>query len=268
MPALNRREKADREVIGLIPAGGLAKRIAPLPCSKELYPIGFRTVDQKGSVRPKVASHYLLEKMRRAGITKAYIVLRNGKWDIPAYLGDGSLLEMKLAYLITKSSLGPPYTLDQAYPFLGSTTVAFGFPDILFRTADAYKILLRRQLATKADVVLGLFPAPEPHKVDMVQADQDGRVRSIAIKPRRTRSPYTWLIAVWSATFSLFMHTHLGSRVEQHEPAPTLSEISLGQVFQAALAANLYFDSVAFGEDTWVDIGTPDDLIKATRRFV
>ncbi|MGH7410208.1 MAG: dTDP-glucose pyrophosphorylase, partial [Candidatus Methylomirabilis sp.] len=65
----------DRDVIGLLPAGGEARRLAPLPCSKELYPLGFRSVDEGRSLRPKVACHYLLEKMRAAGITRAYIVL-------------------------------------------------------------------------------------------------------------------------------------------------------------------------------------------------
>jgi glucose-1-phosphate thymidylyltransferase len=51
------RNRGEREVVGLIPAGGHAKRIAPLPCSKELYPVGFRAVDDGRSLRPKVVCH-------------------------------------------------------------------------------------------------------------------------------------------------------------------------------------------------------------------
>lgn len=64
-------QNKEQEVIGLLPAAGQATRIAPLPGSKELYPIGFRSVEG-GSLRPKVVCHYLLEKMRLAGIRKAY----------------------------------------------------------------------------------------------------------------------------------------------------------------------------------------------------
>lgn len=74
-----------REVLGLIPAGGQATRIAPLPCSKELYPIGFRPVGEDCNLRPKVVCHYLLEKMRLAGVTKAYIVVGEGKWGQLSY---------------------------------------------------------------------------------------------------------------------------------------------------------------------------------------
>ncbi|MGH8730039.1 MAG: hypothetical protein ACREV9_18180, partial [Burkholderiales bacterium] len=56
-------------VIGVIPAAGRALRLQPLPCSKELFPVGME------DGRPKVVCHYLLEKMRAAGIAKACIVI-------------------------------------------------------------------------------------------------------------------------------------------------------------------------------------------------
>jgi glucose-1-phosphate thymidylyltransferase len=269
MAALNRDQELEREVVGLLPAGGQAKRIAPLPCSKELYPIGFRPAADGRGVRPKVASHYLLEKMRLAGITKAYIVLRDGKWDIPGYFGDGSMLNMNLAYLMMGLPLGPAYTLDQAYPFVQNALVAFGFPDIIFQAEDAYKRLLMRQSAAGADVVLGLFPAHEPQELDMVDLDHEGRVRSIVIKPRQSRLQYTWNLAVWTPAFSRFMHEYLTSIQKLSKPkrTPEPSEMSVGHAFQAAIRNDLKFESVAFDDNTWLDIGTPDDLVKAIQNF-
>ncbi len=46
----DRPERKESEVIGLIPAGGQAKRLSPLPCSKELYPIGFERTDAAAQV--------------------------------------------------------------------------------------------------------------------------------------------------------------------------------------------------------------------------
>ena len=196
---INRGEKVHREVIGLVPAGGRATRIEPLPCSKELYPIGFRPVN--GGLRPKVICHYLLEKMRVAGISKVYIVLREGKWDIPAYLGDGSPLDIHIAYLMMGLPFGVPYTLDQAYPFVRDAVVTFGFPDILFQPNDGFVKLLAYQATREADILLGLFPTDEPHKVDMVDLHDHGKVRQIVIKPRQTQLRYTWGIAVWTPAF-------------------------------------------------------------------
>ena len=50
-----------RELVGIIPAAGTAQRISPLPCSKELFPVGFRRLDDSGELRPKSAANYLLE---------------------------------------------------------------------------------------------------------------------------------------------------------------------------------------------------------------
>jgi glucose-1-phosphate thymidylyltransferase len=266
MAARNPRQSIEREVVGLLPAAGQATRIAPLPCSKELYPIGFRCRAGGNNIRPKVAAHYLLEKMSLAGITKVYTVLREGKWDIPSYFGDGSMVDMNLAYLMTASPLGPSYTLDQAYPFVRDVVVAFGFPDIIFEAKDVYKRLLRRRSETKADVVLGLFPAHKPPEVDMVELNPNGRVRSIFIKPRHSSLRFTWISAVWTPAFSHFMHRHL--EFNRPKRTSTQFETSIGQVFQAAIQAGLHFDSVVFDDPTWVDIGTPKDLVKATRRWL
>jgi hypothetical protein len=79
-------ESLQREVVGLIPAAGQASRLSPLPCSKELYPVGFGIENREQRVYPKVVCQYLLEKMRLAGISKAYIIQREGKWeDCSAY---------------------------------------------------------------------------------------------------------------------------------------------------------------------------------------
>lgn len=163
----------EREAIGLLPAGGQATRISPLPGSKELYPIGFR-YQEDGGLRPKVVSHYLLEKMRLAEIRKAYFVMRPGKWDIPTYYGDGSLLDMHLGYLTVHLPFGVPYTLDQAYPFVKDAIVALGFPDILFQPDDTFKRLLARLNTSSADVVINLLPFEHPHKGGMVDFDAEG----------------------------------------------------------------------------------------------
>jgi hypothetical protein len=40
------------------------KRIAPLPCSKEIYPVGFEIDKESKLKKPKSACEYLIEKMK------------------------------------------------------------------------------------------------------------------------------------------------------------------------------------------------------------
>lgn len=262
------------EIVGVLPAGGRGARIEPLPCSKEIFPIGFRKADDTDGVRPKAVSHYLLEKMRMAGIRKAYFILREGKWDIPKYFGDGALVEMNLGYLMMRLPFGAPYTLDQAYHFVRDSIVAFGFPDILFEGDDAFLKLLERQASTKADVVLGLFPVKQPWTMDMVEVGSQGEVHSIVIKPAASDLECGWIIAVWTPVFTLFLHEHLHSLQRQNEGASERSaegrpELSIGHVFQAALRGGLQIQGVQFPRCSYLDIGTPDDLSKAVydRKF-
>jgi glucose-1-phosphate thymidylyltransferase len=260
------------EVIGLLPAGGQATRISPLPCSKELYPIGFRYLDD-GSLRPKVVSHYLLEKMRLAGIRKAYFVLRPNKWDIPAYFGDGTFLNMNLGYLIMGLPFGVPYTLDQAYSFVKDAVVAFGFPDILFQPEDTFKRLIQRLNSSNADVVVVLLPLEHSHKGGMVDLDAEGHVRQIVEKPAQSDSRYSWCTAVWAPAFTEFMHHYLAVITNDdphydsaHNPFQQ-SEIPLGNVIQAAIDKGLRVVAEIFDGDPYLDIGTPEDLGRAVRTF-
>lgn len=250
------------EVIGLVPAAGEASRIAPLPFSKEMYPVGFRHSPSEKDGRPKVVCHYLLEKMRIAGITKAYIVLRQGKWDIPAYLQDGAIAGIHLAYLMRGLPYGVPYTLDQAYPFVQNTIIAFGFPDILFKPNDTFVRLLAKHVGSKAHITLGLFPADSPRSVDMVKLDKTSRVRRIFIKPEHTKLRLTWGVAVWSPVFTTFLHEYLASL---KGPRVGKLELSMGHVIKAAVARDLRVEGISVSEDPYLDIGTPKNLFKAIR---
>jgi glucose-1-phosphate thymidylyltransferase len=240
-------------IVALIPAGGNATRLSPLPLSKELYPIGFHT-DHK----PKVVAHYLLEKMRQSGITQAFFILRPGKWDIPAYFGDGTRLNLHLAYLTVHVPHGVPYTLNQAYPFIQDSLVAIGFPDILFEPADAYTHLITHQSQTQADVVLGLFPTPKYWKAGMVDFDETGRVRQIIEKPRSSNLKYMWAIALWTPRFTQFMHDYLATHVPDRE-------LPIGDVIQASIDSGFHVSAVPFPDGSYLDVGTPADLITAIR---
>ena len=252
------------EVIGLIPAGGVGKRLAPLPCSKEIYPVGFTESDSKRERRPKAVCQYLLEKMRLAGIRKAFVVLRSGKWDIPSYLGDGKMLDMQLAYLMMDLPYGPPYTLNQASPFVKNALVAFGFPDILFYGNDGFEKLLAHQRETSADIVLGLFPADQPAQMDMIDIEENCRVREIVIQPHETHLHYSWDIAVWTSAFMDFLDSFLA---RERDRAAIRSELSVGMVIQAAIREGLRVDGVVVSDEPYLDIGTPEGLARALKRF-
>ena len=254
---------SQRQVVAIIPAAGNATRLSPLPCSKELYPVGFYT-GEDGIQRPKVVSQYLIEKLKHAGIKSVFFSLRKGKADIMDYFGDGSSFGVDIAYLVTSIPYGVPYTIDRAYHFLNNDIVALGFPDILFDPDDAFSNLLARQAERQADVVLGLFPADRPDKCDMVETDKNGIVKQIVIKPKHTSLTETWGIAVWTPSFSRYMHEFLKTHLNS---GATEEELFIGDVIQAATKEGFYVDTVTVSKSPFIDIGTPEDLAKALNRY-
>ena len=254
---------ADRELIAVVPAAGRATRISPLPFSKELYPIALQR--SGAAAHPKVVAHHMFEYLRRAGIRKAYVVLREGKWDIPAYFGSGAeLLDMQLAYLVTRVPYGSPFSVDAAYPFVRDATVALGFADILLWPDDLYARTLARLEQRGADVALALVPCDRPHTSDMVEFADDGRVRRFVIKQREpTGLEYSWAAAVWTPAFTRFLHDYLEECVRSGEAQRR--ELFVGDVMQAAVDRGMHVDAEPFPSGGYLDIGSPEMLERLHR---
>jgi glucose-1-phosphate thymidylyltransferase len=270
MPIDKKKKIAPTNLIGVIPAAGTGSRLGPLPCSKELLPVGFHNNRSGEQAQPKVVCHYLLERMQKANVSQVYIILRKGKWDIPDHFGDGKKLDMHIAYLLMDLPFGVPYTLDQAYPFIKNSTVVFGFPDIIFKPVDAFAQLLKKQVDSDANIVLGLFPTKQTKKADMIEFDRGGCIKRINIKPDSTNLLYAWIIAVWGPDFTEFLHEYILNRKKElnrkqsHNDPMNVKELFMGEVIQAGIRKDLKLDSVIFKDGNYIDIGTTEDLAKVT----
>lgn len=247
------------QVVGVVPMAGRATRLPRLPCSKEIFPLYFTTEPGAAGPQPHAVCEHLLGTMQHAGVSEVYLVLRDGKWDIPAYLEDGSRHGLNLAYLMMGLPWGTPYSIDQAYPFVRERRVAMGFPDMCFNDSQIFRRTLDHHEASGADVVLGVFPTDRPHKVDIVQLGDNHRVEKIFIKPADATLSQTWGIAVWAPAFTEFLHDFLRSHQHDAELAP---ELFVGDVFRAAIEAGLNVQGIQVSTEPYVDIGTAEDLAR------
>jgi glucose-1-phosphate thymidylyltransferase len=236
-----------------------------------LNPVSFTTKKNHDSIlKPKVVCQYLLEKMKCAGVTNVYFILRNGNWDIPSYLTRIRNSHMHIAYVVVDETSGVPYTLDSTYNFVRNSIVVYGFPDIIFSSRNANRKLLLKQVQTGADIVLGLYLVDRPEKWDMVGFDQEARINRILIKPLRSRLKYAWTIAVWTPVFTQFLHEYIenldkNSRVKGNYKSERNTELFIGEVIFEAIKEKLRVDYIIFSNDICLDIGTPSGLVKATK---
>ena len=239
--------------------------MAPLPCSKELLPLGFRATAQ--GPRPRVIASYLLEALREAGAEQVYWLIDRSKTDIVQYFGDGADLGLQLAYAPTRASPSVVHTLDGARGFLQGAHVLFGFPDIVFEPASALRSLRERLLRSGADVVLGAVPAPVEQVGDRVQLDERGRALEVRIKPVGSTWPHIWMLAAWAPSFTGFLQHWLEERTRSSAVlSGTPSELYLGHVMQAAIEAGLSIEVETFQGGSFIDVGTPAGFAQALQR--
>lgn len=251
------------ELVGLVPAAGRALRLGPLPCSKEVLPVGVRDTPRGREVR--VACDSLFESLRVAGAARAFVVLRDEKWDVARHLGPGDAHGLPLAYVCLRESASLPESLDRARPFVLGARVALGFPDVLLGPSDALARVAALQAETGADLALGLFPARRPETTDMVEVDAAGRVVRIEVRPVVTTLRSCWLLAVWGPRFTEHLHEMVAEAVAAAREAAS-AELQIGAVVAGALAAGLDVRAVEIPDGWYRDIGTPEDLAAVLRQ--
>jgi dTDP-glucose pyrophosphorylase len=169
---------------GVIPAAGLGTRIQPLAFSKELLPVGCRTVE--GTERPKAVSEYLVERMLRAGVDKLCFVIAPGKADIVRYYGSG-VGAAQVCYVVQPDAGGLCDAIFRTLPLMREDEpVLVGLPDTIWFPEDGFTHL------SGDDLSFLLFPVSHPEYFDAVVCDDDGRVRSIEVKQAHPSSSWVW----------------------------------------------------------------------------
>jgi glucose-1-phosphate thymidylyltransferase len=245
--------------VALVPAAGVGSRLPERRLSKELLPFG----DAQSAGSPAVS--ILLNSFIAAGIEDLIIVIRLGKQDIQEYLSGSEWENCRFSYNWTPGTSGVPETVALGLQDAGSRNVVFGFPDILFEPRVAFRALIDRLESTDADVVLGLFPTDNPGKMDMVATGEDGRVLGIEIKPEHTTLTLAWILAAWKPSFSHYLSdlVYKGkARLDALAACPGGGH--LGHAFQLAMADGMKIESESFPAGRSLDIGTPEDLARAS----
>jgi len=205
-----------------VPAAGLALRLQPLPCSKEVLP-----------VRGRPVIDYLLERMEAVPCDEIRVVTRSEKRDVAEHArARGARVVEARPESVGESLRAGAAALD------GERVVVFGFPDTLWEPVDGLARLVER-LGEDVDAVLGIFRGAEPARSDVVRLEGD-RVVAIDVKPERPLSELVW----GCAALRVRTLRELGS-----EPGLELDRLArLGRVAGVRL------------EDPFLDIGTPEAL--------
>lgn len=252
-------------LIGILPAAGKGRRLAPYPLPKELFPLGPQMIEVDGQLqqRPKVISQYLIEAMVTAGLERLFIVLGPGKLDMVEYYRNGEAYGVPFAYIFQSHASGMPYALDLVPPWLkGDELVLMGMPDTIVEPRDAFQRLVQAHQSWEADLTLGLFKTDRPQKFGMIGLDAEYNVVEHVDKPRSTQLSWLWGISCWGARFTALLHRMVQTQ-GQAIAERAGREVILGDIFDEALRIGLRVKGLPFENGRYIDIGTYDDLKQA-----
>ncbi len=255
--------KSNNQIVGMIPAAGKGNRLAPFPCPKELFPIGYQDYMVSGNLqkRPKVISQYLIENIIAGGAKRLFLILGEGKYDIMKYYSDGSRFGVDIAYLFQEQLFGMPYAINLAKNWISKDTVIFGMPDTIIEPKNTFKRLLEFHQTNECELTLGLFPTNNPSKFGMVETDGKNNVTYIVDKPKETKLKYMWGCACWSPAFTELINDYIITNPYAGK------EIVLGDIFHYAIKSKMVVKSLKFDDGRYFDIGTSDELDSALRKF-
>ena len=254
-----------KNIIGIIPAAGKGTRLAPFPCAKELFPVGYQNflVNGEYQKRPKVVSQYLIENIVAAGADKMIVIIGEGKSDIMKYYGSGNNFGADFSYLYQSEQKGMPFAINLAENWVQNSTVIFGMPDTIIEPADAFQKLLEDHQKNSADLTLGLFATQTPSKFGMVQLDKENYVVNTIDKPASSDLQYMWGCACWSPVFTKLIADY----IQYDDEKKRTKEMVLGEIFNEAISKKLKVKGYCFEGGQYIDIGTADELDQALKKF-
>ncbi|HZR48572.1 MAG TPA: sugar phosphate nucleotidyltransferase [Streptosporangiaceae bacterium] len=241
----------DKPFIGLLPAAGRARRLAPLRYPKELLPISYEH-DGTGGMRARAVAEYAIEAIRLAEVVRLLLVVAPWKMDIVSYVGDGRQFGVDVGYLYQQDARGLPPALDLASPWCHGSHTVFALPDTIFEPRDALRTLRALYLDERADLALAIFPTPEPHRLGPVVLD-GRRVARVLDKPAVPPAANTWAAGIWNDDFTALLHERATAAEEGREPV-------LGDVFERAIHEGMRVVGLEFRDGSFTDIGTPDGM--------
>lgn len=239
-------------MIGIIPAAGAGQRIQPLGCSKELLPVGSRTVD--GVERPKAVAEYLVERMISAGADQVCMVISAEKTDLIRYFAERTYAA-EIFYVLQHEPQGLCDALFRAEKFAEHhDRVIIGLPDTIWFPENGYRPCLSVLDDTRSDVSLLLFPVTNPSAFDAVVSDEFGYVKEVQVKRIDTHSQWIWgaLTTTGLAFHSLKLLWESRHRQDEY----------LGHLLNAYISAGNIVRSVCAGE-IYMDVGTLDGYHEA-----
>tara|TARA_B100000029_G_C17598854_1_gene965101 strand:+ start:2219 stop:2968 length:750 start_codon:yes stop_codon:yes gene_type:complete len=234
-----------KEIKGVLVAGGTGSRLLPFTryTHKTLLPLFDRPVID-----------YALDTMRGAGISDITIIANEHIGQIASHLGKSTKNE-RIHYVLEEEALGVANALRLARPYVEGHRIMLYFSDNITtwdfeRDANEFSFS-----ESNPGAVLLAREVEEPRQFGVCVIGKGGEVVDILEKPEE---PPSNLAIGGIYLFDENFWVHFDSETEGGDSGFSISNITRRYVRAGkSLIRNV-------GEGTWIDCGTPENLLKAS----
>ena len=237
---------------GIILAGGYGTR---------LYPLTYGTSKQLLPVYDKPMIYYSLSTLMNAGIKDIMIISTPN--DLPRFkdlFKDGKHIGLNISYAHQKKPNGIAESLIIGADFIGNDNICLILGDNIFHGNNFISLLdkARLNLENNYSTIFGV-EVDNPNDFGVIEFDSQNKIHNIVEKPDNASSKFI--------VSGLYYYTNDVVKIAMNlKPSPR-GELEITDINNHYLSQNKLRLVKLDSETSWIDTGTYDSLIKASKYF-
>lgn len=198
---------------------------------------------------------HCLNAIGSVGIESALIVAHYMIEKLKAFLGD-AYANIKLTYLDQGGVYGTAHAASLAKDFVGDEDFLLIYGDVAF-DYEILKVLVRKHEEEKPDLTIATAYSPRPQDFGVVVVDGD---RLICVKEKPEQEVGTPLV-----NCGIYVTSPYLLKLAEKTPLSERGEYELTHAINQLVKRGGVALVVRVGEDSWVDVGRPWNILDANR---